>query len=138
MTVEYFTSPAAKAANLPFSLAVRVGDVLYLSGALGNVPGKLELVPGGLEAETRQTLENIRTVLSVPMMREETLIGVLTLWRKEVRPFSAKQIALVETFASQAVIAIENVRLFNETSEALEQQKASGEVLKAIRVQSRE
>ncbi|WP_274628472.1 RidA family protein [Arvimicrobium flavum] len=63
MAVDFISSPAAKAANLPFSVAVRVGDVLYLSGALGNVPGKLELVPGGLEAETRQTLENIRSVL---------------------------------------------------------------------------
>lgn len=61
--MEFFSSPAAKAAKLPFSQAVRVGDILYLSGALGNVPGKLELVPGGLEAETRQTMENIGDTL---------------------------------------------------------------------------
>lgn len=61
--MEFINSPAAKAANLPFSQAVRVGEILYLSGALGNVPGKLELVPGGIEAETRQTMENIGTVL---------------------------------------------------------------------------
>ncbi|OCX16604.1 enamine deaminase RidA [Mesorhizobium hungaricum] len=61
--MEFINSPAAKAARLPFSQAVRVGDVLYLSGALGNVPGKLELVPGGIEAETRQTMANIETVL---------------------------------------------------------------------------
>lgn len=61
--MEFFSSPAAKAAKLPFSQAVRVGDILYLSGALGNVPGKLELVPGGLEAETRQTMENIGETL---------------------------------------------------------------------------
>lgn len=61
--MEFINSPAAKAAKLPFSEAVRVGDILYLSGALGNVPGKLELVPGGIEAETRQTMENIGTVL---------------------------------------------------------------------------
>ena len=60
---KFYSSPEAKAADLPFSAAVRVGEVLYLSGALGNVPGKLELVPGGLEAETRQTMENIATVL---------------------------------------------------------------------------
>ncbi|MGP2493036.1 Rid family hydrolase [Mesorhizobium sp. PUT5] len=59
----FYTTAQAKAAGLPFSLAVRVGDVLYLSGALGNVPGKLELVPGGIEAETRQTMENIGAVL---------------------------------------------------------------------------
>lgn len=61
--MEFINSPAAKAAKLPFSQAVRVGDILYLSGALGNVPGKLELVPGGIEAETRQTMENIGAVL---------------------------------------------------------------------------
>jgi 2-iminobutanoate/2-iminopropanoate deaminase len=62
-TMQFYNSPAAAAAKLPFSQAVRVGDVLYLSGALGNLPGKRELVPGGIEAETRQTMENIGTVL---------------------------------------------------------------------------
>lgn len=62
--MEFINSPAAKAAKLPFSQAVRVGDVLYLSGMLGNVPGTAELVPGGLEAEARQTMENIRAVLA--------------------------------------------------------------------------
>jgi 2-iminobutanoate/2-iminopropanoate deaminase len=61
--MKFYTSPEGKAAGLPFSSAVRIGDVLYLSGALGNVPGKLELVPGGLEAETRQTMANISAVL---------------------------------------------------------------------------
>jgi 2-iminobutanoate/2-iminopropanoate deaminase len=61
--MEFFTSPAAKAAKLPFSQAARVGDVLYLSGALGNVPGTRELVPRGMEAQARQTMENIRAVL---------------------------------------------------------------------------
>ena len=61
--MEFFTSPAAKAAKLPFSQAVRVGDVLYLSGALGNIPGTRELVSGGMEAQARQTMENIRAVL---------------------------------------------------------------------------
>ncbi|MFD9896703.1 RidA family protein [Mesorhizobium sp. NPDC059025] len=61
--MEFINSPAARAAKLPFSQAVRVGDILYLSGALGNVPGKPELVAGGIEAETRQTMENIGTVL---------------------------------------------------------------------------
>jgi reactive intermediate/imine deaminase len=60
---QFISSLAVKAAKLPFSAAVRVGDVLYLSGCLGNVPGKLELVPGGMEAEARQTMENIGAVL---------------------------------------------------------------------------
>jgi len=61
--MEFYTAPDAREAGLPFSQAVRLGDVLYLSGALGNVPGKLERVPGGLEAETRQTMANIASVL---------------------------------------------------------------------------
>ncbi len=61
--MQFINTPAAKAEKLPFSQAVRVSDVLYLSGALGNVPGKMELVPGGMEAQARQTMENIGTVL---------------------------------------------------------------------------
>ncbi len=61
--MEFFTLPEVKGLNLPFSQAVRVGDVLYLSGALGIVPGKMELASGGMEAETRQTMENIGTIL---------------------------------------------------------------------------
>ena len=52
---QFYNSPAAAAANLPFSQAVRVGDIWYLSGAIGVVPGKMELAPGGLEAEAKQT-----------------------------------------------------------------------------------
>jgi reactive intermediate/imine deaminase len=62
--LEFISSPSVKAAKLPFSAATRVGDVLYLSGCLGNVPGTMNLVPGGMEAEARQTMENIRNVLS--------------------------------------------------------------------------
>ena len=72
------------------------------------------------------------TALSVPLMRKGRAIGAIGLWRMEARRFTDEQIALVKTFADQAVIAIENARLFNETKEALEQQKASGEVLATI------
>lgn len=62
--VEYLQMPGMEERNLPFSAAVRVGETLYLSGNLGNVPGTLDLVEGGIAAETRQTLENIKAALT--------------------------------------------------------------------------
>jgi signal transduction histidine kinase len=116
---------------LPLSREYMHG-VAILDCKLVDVPDSLNWT-GPWQAGVKNFLETgYRAITIMPMVRGEVAIGAISVLRKEPGPLSDKQIALLRTFADQAVIAIENVRLFNETKEALERQTATAEILKVI------
>jgi len=112
--------------GVPMGRAIVDAEPIHVRDILAEVENNFP------DTKELQQKTGTRTVLAVPLLREGVAIGVINVRRTEVRPFSEKQINLLQTFADQAVIAIENVRLFNELKESLEQQTATSEILSVI------
>jgi len=112
----------------PLARVTTTKQMLHIPDCAEDIGYKTQDAPSIVLVE----LAEVRTLLNVPLLRKGELIGVLGIYRHEVRPFSEEQINLVENFAAQAVIAIENARLLKELRESLEQKTATSEVLHII------
>ena len=125
---EFVRQPHAAGPNTPLGRVVRTKKATSIQDLATN-----EMYRSGDQWTAAPVeLGGARSYLAVPLLKDDALVGAFALFRREVQPFSDQQIALLENFAAQAVIAMENARLITETREALEQQTATAEVLQVI------